>query len=381
MLSGAASAGTPMWRAMSASISSAARSLGLTVRNAKEFNKLDPADRARVLQVAVSKYSPMIEAFGDTWEAVSSTFVLDVKEMVRVAGFPLFERIKNSLKDMNERLAATSPLGRVLRGTLNGLANVVTSLFTMDSGRMNALFQTVIPVVVRLISLVGRFLFPVIRAVTRGLIDGFTAAAPALDAVMSAMGSTRPDVGAWQALGSMLGKLAVLAVGFAVVFVRGATSISNTITTLTQGVTFLYNSFVGVGGSIVQGLFDGFSSRWEAVKQQLLSFVGELPASVKAFLGIHSPSRVFMELGANTAEGFRLGVERGGDGTQEALRAAVSAPRSSSTPRSARSAAPITINVSVDGPRGESSELAELIAARVRAELSAVLGSAVMETA
>ena len=380
LLGGAAAAGTPMWRAMSASISRAGTALGFTIKKAADFNKLDPADRARVLQEAVAKYSPMIDAFGSTWEAVSSTFTSELKDMIRVAGQPLFASLTSGLNDMNGRLSASQPLGRVVRGVFNGLGNAVRSLFTIDNGRLNAVFTTVVPVVVRLISLVGRYLFPVIRAVTRGLIDGFASAAGPLDSFMKALGNTAQNVSFWQLFGKVLGTIVALGVGMAVVFIRGFTVMQERIMTLVAAVSGIYNAFLTVGGSIVRGLSDGFAAAWEGAKARLLALVAQLPTAVKSYLGIHSPSRVFMELGANTAKGFELGVSSGGDGTQAALRAAVEPPQARGGGH-ARGGSSVAITVNVERSDGDSENMADRIALRVREELSRVLGTTALELA
>ena len=380
MLGGAATEGTPMWRAMGASIMKAGTALGFTIKKATDLKKLNPADRARVLAEAVARYSPMIDAFGSTWEAVSSTFTSELKDMIRVAGQPLFASLTSGLNDMNGRLSASQPLGRVVRGVLNGLGNAVRSLFTIDNGRLNAVFTTVVPVVVRLISLVGRYLFPVIRAVTRGLIDGFASAAGPLDSFMKALGNTAPNVGFWQLFGTVLGKIVALGVGMAVVFIRGFTVMQERIMTLVAAVSGIYNAFLTVGGSIVRGLSDGFAAAWEGAKARIVSFVSELPQAVKNFLGIHSPSRVFMELGANTAKGFEVGFSNGSAGTQDAIRAAVAPPAAGSA-RGRGTPPSVSVTVNVGPSEGDGEGLAERIALRVREELARILGASTLEIA
>jgi hypothetical protein len=61
----------------------------------------------------------------------------------------------------------------------------------------------------------------------------------------------------------------------------------------------------------VQGLWDGVTEKWESFKSDLIAKAEELPGWVKDILGIASPSKVFYEIGADTMEGWRKGIEDG----------------------------------------------------------------------
>jgi phage-related protein len=63
-----------------------------------------------------------------------------------------------------------------------------------------------------------------------------------------------------------------------------------------------------VGRNIIQGLVNGISSMIGTVKSKVAEIANLIPDGVKKFLGIHSPSRVLMELGGYTGEGFAIGL-------------------------------------------------------------------------
>ena len=67
----------------------------------------------------------------------------------------------------------------------------------------------------------------------------------------------------------------------------------------------------GVGSNICKGISDGISSGWKWLKKTTGDLANGLVKSVKSFLGIHSPSRVFRdEVGVNIGLGVGEGVER-----------------------------------------------------------------------
>ena len=86
-------------------------------------------------------------------------------------------------------------------------------------------------------------------------------------------------------------------------------------TKFTEGVNFvlsLHGRMLDIGRNIIIALAQGIRSAPGAVWNALKSVVGNGIERVKNFLGIKSPSRVFMAIGGHTAEGMALGIEKRG---------------------------------------------------------------------
>lgn len=64
-----------------------------------------------------------------------------------------------------------------------------------------------------------------------------------------------------------------------------------------------------VGENIIQGLIDGISSMAETLKTTMADIGNGIADKVREVLGIHSPSRVMMEVGLYTGEGLINGLE------------------------------------------------------------------------
>lgn len=62
-----------------------------------------------------------------------------------------------------------------------------------------------------------------------------------------------------------------------------------------------------IGKNIIQGVWSGISQMASWIKNKLKSFFSGLVSSVKGFLGIHSPSKVFAGIGGYMAEGLGEG--------------------------------------------------------------------------
>jgi Flp pilus assembly pilin Flp len=81
----------------------------LGVKNAEEFNKKSAKERMKLLDKVIDKNKEVIAAFGNTWEAVSSTTESFIKDMTIAGTSPLFEEAKKNLKAMNDYIEPMMP--------------------------------------------------------------------------------------------------------------------------------------------------------------------------------------------------------------------------------------------------------------------------------
>lgn len=69
------------------------------------------------------------------------------------------------------------------------------------------------------------------------------------------------------------------------------------------------DKFKTLGGAVVDGLLGGLFGGMEKLKAGIIGLGSNAITWFKDTLGIHSPSRVFAELGANTLQGYQLGLQ------------------------------------------------------------------------
>lgn len=128
---------------------------------------------------------------------------------------------------------------------------------------------------------------------------------------------------------------------------------------------------------MMQGLINGIKNAAGAVWNAIKGVVGGAIDKIKNFLGIHSPSRVFAGIGAQTGAGFVQGILAGRDDVSKAgvalASASIPAPVAFPTPAysfpQGTQPAPITININggfVD--RTTLDRLVEALDARARAK-------------
>lgn len=70
------------------------------------------------------------------------------------------------------------------------------------------------------------------------------------------------------------------------------------------------NGFINIGRMIMEGIGQGVTSRSSWLNSLVTSYVAAIKRSVESMLGIHSPSKVFAEIGGYMAEGMGVGFEK-----------------------------------------------------------------------
>lgn len=74
---------------------------------------------------------------------------------------------------------------------------------------------------------------------------------------------------------------------------------------------FIAFRWLDIGSQIVEGLWKGLTGGWATLVKKVGGLAQQLPDIVKRVLGIHSPSKVFDEIGVNTCKGLAQGLSKG----------------------------------------------------------------------
>lgn len=101
-----------------------------------------------------------------------------------------------------------------------------------------------------------------------------------------------------------------------------------------------------LGSDIIDGIVGGISSGAKKVVDSITGVAKDAISAAKNVLGIHSPSRVFRELGGMTAEGFAGGVDDGGSEVTRAVNAMLEPPTKPADAPAARAGSSSSVNLS-----------------------------------
>ena len=74
-----------------------------------------------------------------------------------------------------------------------------------------------------------------------------------------------------------------------------------------------------IGENIVTGLLNGITGMWDTLVSTVKGKVSGMVSTVKNVLGIHSPSKVFTEIGENVTQGLVNGINTGAPAAEQAI--------------------------------------------------------------
>lgn len=86
-----------------------------------------------------------------------------------------------------------------------------------------------------------------------------------------------------------------------------------------------------IGENIVQGLLNGITGMWDSLVSSVKGKVSGMVDTVKGVLGIHSPSKVFSEIGVQTCAGLAQGLTLGNIKVKEAAKTVVASVTETAT--------------------------------------------------
>lgn len=249
------------------------------------------------------------------------------------AGFAAVRKMFQSLVAASDRAKPflQQSFGRLFSAVLGGAD------FSNSQGVFEALFAGIgrgVQVVAGVIETVT----PYARAFAYGFLVGLQRVRDALQPVGAALSKVFGGASGGEMLINVFVRLGqglaiVLAIGAAVVsFLAGVigfvSAVGVAVIGFLTGVVGVYsdlldawNSFslVDAGANLMAGLAQGITNGLDAVLSSVTSAGQAVIDRVKAVFGIHSPSKVFEELGGYTAQGFQVGLEGGQPGVQAAM--------------------------------------------------------------
>lgn len=138
-------------------------------------------------------------------------------------------------------------------------------------------------------------------------------------------------------------------VGWVSQFASNATSAASQFgSRLRDGLASIPGTLGNIGSNIIQGLVDGVTGAAGKLIDAVKGAVGDAINAAKNLLGIHSPSRVFREIGRYTMRGAALGVDDDADllfkSTDSAMRGMISTAQNVKyTPNTSSAAATVSV--------------------------------------
>lgn len=217
------------------------------------------------------------------------------------------------ITELTTYLMSPDTLGELIQAALTILTTLATQLTTALPELVPVAVEAILTLVDTLISNADQLVDASIQIIF-ALTDGLIAALPTLldqapvivEKLVAALVENAPKL-----LESGLQLIVKLVAGLIENLPQIGKAAVDIVTTLLEGIADLFVSFVDMGRNIVEGIVEGIQGAFDWAWQQVKDFFKNIIDGVKDFLGIHSPSTVFAEIGRYMAEGLGEGWEEG----------------------------------------------------------------------
>lgn len=240
----------------------------------------------------------VVAAVGDLVVSLSGQLTAQAPRMMSVALTFIAALVTGLLSALPDLMGAAIELvGALLLGLADQLPGIITAAMSALLGIVDTITSP------ESITLLIQAAMQLMLALARGLI---TAIPQLIDAVPGIITNLV------ESFYAMMPE--IIGVGIEIVIALASGLVSNAghiiaavprlVETIVRGFLACVRSYWSIGKSIVDGIRQGIVEQWQRLKSDVSNLFTGLVSWIKNLLGIHSPSRVFADIGQNMAAGI-----------------------------------------------------------------------------
>lgn len=280
---------------------------------------------------AIDQLSP---AFNDFFGAIQTAQPL-LEFIANIIGVGLAAAISTAIKlfaAITEVVAFVITGFAQLYGDISGFVTGVVQFFTVDlPNAINALVQWFAQLPGNIAAFLSMAIASVVAWVADMAANAVNAGSRFISGIAGFLSALPGNVASWLA-----GVISTV-IGWVSQFASNATSAATQFASnLINGLASIPGQVASIGSNIIQGLVNGVTGAAGKLIDAVRGAVGDAIEGAKNLLGIHSPSRVFREIGRYTMQGAALGVDDDAGllskSTDNAMRGMISTARDIAVP-------------------------------------------------
>lgn len=280
---------------------------------------------------AIDQLSP---AFNDFFGAIQTAQPL-LEFIANIIGVGLAAAISTAIKLF---AAITEVVAFVITGfaqlyeDISGFVTGVVQFFTVDlPNAINTLVQWFAQLPGNIAAFLSMVITSVVAWVANMAANAVNAGSRFISGIAGFLSALPGNVASWLA-----GVISTV-IGWVSQFASNATSAATQFASnLINGLASIPGQVTSIGSNIIQGLVNGVTGAAGKLIDAVKGAVGDAIEGAKNLLGIHSPSRVFREIGQYTMQGAALGVDDDADllskSTDNAMRGMISTAQDIAVP-------------------------------------------------
>jgi phage-related protein len=286
---------------------------------------------------AIDQLSP---AFEDFFGAIQAAQPL-LEFIANIIGVGLAAAISTAIKLF---AAITEVVAFVITGfaqlyeDISGFVIGVVQFFTVDlPNAINALVQWFAQLPGNIAAFLSMVITSVVAWVANMAANAVNAGSRFISGIAGFLSALPGNVASW-----LTGVISTV-IGWVSQFASNATSAATQFASnLIDGLASIPGKVTSIGSNIIQGLVNGVTGAAGKLIKAVKGAVGDAIEGAKNLLGIHSPSRVFREIGQYTMQGAALGVDDDADllskSTDNAMRGMISTAQDIAVPAASSTA-------------------------------------------
>lgn len=246
-------------------------------------------------------------------------------QIVMALGQGLIENGPQIMESLGQLLLQ---LANIVIQNVPNILNTAVQFFGM---LVQGIAQNAPTIIVTLVSLLGQLIAQVISWAAQMLGQAISAGAQFLSGLAGQLSQVPGRVA------EFLAGVVSTVIGWVTQFASNATSAASQFASnLISGLESIPGQVASIGGNIIQGIVNGVTGAAGKLIDTVKGAVGNAIEGAKNLLGIHSPSRVFREIGQYTMQGAALGIDDDADllskSTDNAMRGMISTARDIAVP-------------------------------------------------
>lgn len=237
-------------------------------------------------------------AVGDLVVSLSGQLTAQAPRMMSVALTFIAALVTGLLSALPDLMgAAVDLVGALLLGIADQLPGIITAAMSALLGIVDTITSP------ESITLLIQAAMQLMLALARGLIAAIPQLIDAVPGIITNL---------VESFYAMLPE--IIGVGIEIVIALASGLVSNAghiiaavprlVETIVRGFLAAVKSYWDIGKSIVDGIRQGITEQWQRLKSDVSNLFTGLVSWIKNLLGIHSPSRVFADIGQNMAAGI-----------------------------------------------------------------------------
>lgn len=237
------------------------------------------------------------------WNTISTIISTVVSTIVSIvsSGFQATLSVASSIMSAISSAvsAAWSTISSIISSVISTIVSLVSSGFSAMLSVASSIMSSISSAISSAWSAITSFISSAISTVVSLITSGFSTMLSTIVSFGSSIVSTITS--------AMSSFVSAISSGASQALSAITTMVSNIISAITGAA----GQMVSAGADLVRGFIDGIKSMAGAAVSAAADMASAAVSKVKSMLRIHSPSRVFKELGGYTVKGFVIGIEKG----------------------------------------------------------------------